>query len=873
MKKLVIGILAHVDSGKTTLSEAMLAWSGQLKVIGRVDHGNSFLDTDSLERKRGITIFSKQAIIATTEAEITVMDTPGHVDFSSEMERTLNVLDYAILVVSGSQPVQSHTRTLFHLLRTHQIPTFVFVNKMDLAIKNCEELTKELSDELGEGFIDFCSDTKELSADIMEEIAIYDEEAMNQFLTRGCIEDELIGKLIHRRKIFPCFFGSALKENGIDNFMSMLSSLTIEPERKNKFSSKVYKIARDSEGQRLSYMKVTGGQLEVRQTICGEKVNQIRIYSGDKFESVATASPGQICAITGPANTFAGQGLGEEEDIQETYIEPAMTYQIILPKDVDPLTGYTKLKLLQEEDPKLNIIWNQKAEKINIKIMGKVQMEVLAGIIKRRFGWEIEFAAGEILYKETIKGSVEGVGHFEPLRHYAEVHLLIEEGKRGSGLTFENNCSEDILEQNWQKLILHHLGEKPHLGVLTGAPITDVKITLVSGKANKNHTEGGDFRQATYRAVRQGLMQAESILLEPWYEFEMKLPSENVGRGMTDIQNMGGTFDPLIQKGDMAVLQGMVPVSAVGDYQLEVSGYTGGRGFITYRLAGYEPCREQGQIVSEKGYNPEHDVENSADSIFCKRGAGVTIKWDEVCEHMHLPCYFKEEKNKKNDETENFNVKAFHQKSMENEKELMAIFEHTYGPIKNRIGKDARTISDTDSENSKLNNEKPTNTADSEKLIKTKNGIKKEEYLLVDGYNVIHDWPELKELLPVDYGAARDKLVDILANYQGFIQCKLLVVFDAYKVKGGVGSYEKIGGVDVVYTKEAETADMYIEKVTHQIGKKHNVRVVTSDSLEQMIITGHGALKTSSEAFRIEVENVATTIREIAREHFNKNRV
>lgn len=846
MKRLVIGILAHVDSGKTTLSEALLYKTGRLKKAGRVDHGNSFLDTDELEKERGITIFSNQAVLEMENMEITIIDTPGHVDFSGEMMRSLKIMDYAILVVSGSEPVQSHSKTLWNLLKEYGIPTFVFVNKMDIAIKKKDIILNEITKELGDGFVDFgdCD---------MEGIAVYDEKALDEFLKHGNIEDNTIKDMIFKRKIFPCFFGSALKEDGVEEFVRGVARYTQEIHYSHEFGARVYKIGRDYQGQRLSYMKVTGGNMLLKQKIGDEKVNQIRIYSGEKFKSVAGAFAGQICAVTGLAETYAGKGLGFEDDFAQENLNSVVSYDLVLPKDGDTFTAFKALKELGEEEPALDVVWNKEADTINIKVIGTVQMEVLEKIMKNRYGLKISFGKRNIVYKETIKGKVYGVGHFEPLKHYAEVHLLVEEGAAGSGVVFKSDCSEDLLDRNWQRLILHHLEEKPHLGVLTGSEITDVKITLVSGKAHKKHTEGGDFRQATRRAVRQALMQAESVLLEPWYSFEIKLPTENLGRAMSDIQKMGGTIEPPNNEGNASILTGQVAVESLGDYSLDLSSYTKALGSISCKFCGYRPCTNSNEVINKIGYNPERDIDNSPDSVFCEKGTGINLKWDKVIDFASMPILFSDNKKEKG-ETYNTRAENFVAR-MESDKELMAIFERTYGPVKRKVKNEPRTINSV-------------SAAKPEKLyIGAKPLIAasktEDEYLLIDGYNVIHDWTHLKELLDVDYGAARDKLVDILCNYQGFMKCKLIVVFDAYKVKGGKGSYEKIGGVNVVYTKEAETADMYIEKVTHDIGQKYRVRVVTSDRLEQLIITGHGALKVSSSAFLEEVNLVEDSIRKL----------
>ena len=871
MKKITIGILAHVDAGKTTLSEAMLYRAGEIRKIGRVDHGDSFLDGNVLERSRGITIFSKQARFRWKDTAYTLLDTPGHVDFSAEMERTLSVLDYALLVVSAGDGVQSHTDTLWKLLERYGVPTFVFVNKMDLAVRKQAEIAEYLKSRFGNGCIDFskaagaASDAGEggasSHADGFEDDLTLASEALTELLLEeGEIPDRAVREAIRRREVFPCFYGSALKIKGIEGLLNGMNRYMCEQEAEKDFAARVFKVGRDDNGERLTYLRMLGGKLSVKDELAGEKVNQIRFYSGQKYETADAVTAGEICAVTGLTKTRPGMGLGAAENAAEEILEPYMTYRVELPEGVDAHKALGQFRELAEEDPVLHIDWDHVAGCITIQIMGQVQLEVLTSIVQERFGYPVSFDQGRIVYKETMAENapvVEGVGHFEPLRHYAEVHLILEPGERGSGLTFSTIASEDSLDRNWQRLILTHLVEKPHLGVLTGAPITDMKITLAAGKAHKKHTEGGDFRQATYRAVRNGLMKAETILLEPWFAFTIEVPMANIGRAMSDIQKMHGRFSEPQTEGENSVLEGFAPASEMGDYQSQIAGYTGGRGRIRCRISGYEPCHDQERVIEEIGYDPLRDIENTADSVFCDHGGSLIVPWDEVEEHMSLPSVLDEK-----GQIDLQDAQAVEQRAREysrivaGDDELMAIFERTYGKIRRH---------DRDAEGQLMRRKPPKRPVSIEApegspKKKTKPGPQGPTYVLIDGYNLIHAWPELDELARMDFGAARDQLVDILCNYQGFTQQEVIVVFDAYKVKGGVGSHQKIRNIYVVYTREAETADMYIEKVTHEIAKKHRVRVVTSDGLEQLIILGHGAVRTSSREFVEEIEYVEDAV-------------
>ena len=856
MKKLVIGILAHVDAGKTTLSEGMLFVSGSIAKLGRVDHKDAFLDHDSLERERGITIFSKQARLTLPQTEIALLDTPGHVDFSTEMERTLQVLDYAILVISGTDGVQSHTETLWRLLRRYEIPTFLFINKMDLAGASRQALLAELQARLSDRCVDFSSGG---GGERDEQISLCDEELLEQYLESGTIPQSVLAASIARRSVYPCFFGSALKLGGVDALLRALDEDTLAPETAAAFGARVYKISRDPQGARLTWLKVTGGTLRVKEQLRGkdgegdwkEKIDQIRLYSGAKYQTADHVPAGTVCAVTGLSRTFPGEGLGTERETTLPSLEPVLTYRILLPDDANLPETMKKLHLLEEEDPQLHILWDERLQEVQVRLMGEVQLEILQRLIRDRFGIPVSFDTGRVVYKETIADTVEGVGHYEPLRHYAEVHLLLEPAPRGSGLTFASACSTDEMDLNWQRLVLTHLAEKTHLGVLTGSPITDMKITLTAGRAHIKHTEGGDFRQATYRAVRQGLRQARSVLLEPFYDFSIELPTNAVGRAMTDIQQRGGVCEPPVQTADAAVLKGYAPVAAMRNYPAELSSYTKGRGRITLQVRGYEACVKQDQIVEAARYDPDADVENSADSVFCSGEAGVLVPWHEVKNHMHLKSTLKSPPALQ----ETFDkpspisgVSRGYRGTAAEDKELQAIYERTYGTVKRKefIPRKQDVTYDAPPE-------KP-RAARQDDLP---------EYLLVDGYNIIFAWDELKALAAENLAFARESLAEILSNYQGYRKCGVILVFDAYKVHGNPGSVERFHNIDIVYTKEAETADMYIEKVTYEIGKKYRVRVATSDNLEQLIILGHGANTLSAKAFHAEVAQARTEIAEI----------
>ncbi len=855
-KKLVIGILAHVDAGKTTLSESMLYQSGSIRKLGRVDKGDAFLDTYELERERGITIFSKQAQLSIDDLQITLLDTPGHVDFSAEMERTLQVLDYAILVISGADGVQGHTETLWKLLERYHIPVFLFINKMDQNGTDEAALMNELKKRLDENCVDFSQTDRD---ELNESIAMCSEALLEQYLESGEIEDTQIRNLIRKRNLFPCYFGSALKVTGVDEFMRGIMNYTevATESEKAEFGAKVYKISRDDQGNRLTYIKVTSGCLKVKDLLSGrdrrkekdweEKINQIRIYSGAKFETVNQAERGMICAVTGLSQTYPGEGLGIERDSDIPILEPVLTYQIQLPEDCEVHSMLEKLRQLEEEEPLLHIIWNEKLGEIYAQIMGEVQIEVLKSLIWERFHVRIEFGKGNIVYKETIRQPVEGVGHFEPLRHYAEVHLLLEPAEAGTGLHFFSNCSQDTLDLNWQRLILTHLEEKEHCGVLTGSAITDMHITLTTGKAHQKHTEGGDFRQATYRAVRQGLKKAESILLEPYYSYRLEIPADMVGRAMTDIQRMNGTFNSPMLNDDIAILKGSAPVVTMRDYQTEVISYTKGRGRLSCTLEGYKPCHNQEEVVKEVGYDSERDLDNPTGSVFCAHGAGFVVKWDEVENYMHLQSTL--ESKETVDEEFVFPTAAARRASTylemteEDQKELDAMVEASQ---RKREAARKSYAYRKDFSNEKIAVNGSTKSYSNKK--------KQKEYLLVDGYNIIFAWEELNELAQVNMDAARGCLQDVLCNYQGIKKCELILVFDAYKVEGFSGEIQKYHNIHVVYTKEAETADQYIEKVAHEIGRKYLVTVATSDGTEQVIIRGQGCHLLSAKELKEEVE-------------------
>ncbi len=853
-----VGLLAHVDAGKTTLSEAMLYCGGILRRQGRVDHGNAYLDTDAMERERGITIFSKQAVLPLGQFALTLLDTPGHVDFSGEMERTLQVIDYAILVISGTDGVQSHTLTVWKLLERYQIPTFLFINKMDLAGADKNAVLQQLQKSLSDACLDFTQEDEAL----WEAIAVQDEVLTEAYLENGTLTTQEIAGAVAQRKVFPCLFGAALKTQGVQELLDVFGRYARCPQYPGQFGARVYKIARDAQGARLTYLKVTGGTLKVKDVLKGtdengqewqEKIDQIRIYSGARFTAAEQVCAGTVCAVTGLSKTRLGQGLGREKQAQDAVLQPVMSCEVRLPEGCDAHRALQDFRQLEEEEPQLHIVWDERLQVIRLQMMGEVQLDVIKRMILERFGISVGFAPGKIVYKETIAAPAVGIGHFEPLRHYAEVHLLLQPLARGSGLRFETACSEDVLDKNWQRLILTHLAERTHPGVLTGSPITDMKITLVAGRAHIKHTEGGDFRQATYRAVRQGLMQAQSILLEPWYSFRIEVPPEQIGRVIADVQRMGGSFAPPQSTPDTAVLEGRAPVSEMRGYPAELTGFSRGKGKISCTLSGYEPCHETADVVDAIGYDAERDTENPADSVFCAHGSGFIVPWAQVPEYAHVQSGVVPEPEE--------DTRAFEpirpapspcvQKgdSLAEEAELAAIFERTYGPSKRR------------------------------ELFRTAPQPQKEyvyepsgpEYLLVDGYNIIFAWDELRELGRENIDAARTALADILCNYQGFHKCQVILVFDAYKVKHGAGDVAKYNNIFIVYTKEAETADMYIEKTTYQLAKKRRVRVATSDGAEQMIILGHGAMRVSASMFHQEVEQVTREIRALIEESNRRN--
>ncbi|MFR7704967.1 MAG: NYN domain-containing protein [[Ruminococcus] lactaris] len=854
-----VGLLAHVDAGKTTLSESILYQSGAIRNLGRVDHQDAFLDTDEMERERGITIFSKQAVLTWKDTEITLLDTPGHVDFSAEMERVLQVLDCAVLVISGADGVQGHTETLWKLLTRYGIPVFLFVNKMDQEGTDCGKLLAELKSRFSEGCIDF-GRVETGAEEAIEEIAVCDEQTMEEYLEKGSVAAVSIRRLVAERKIFPCYFGSALHLQGVEELMNGICTYQMQKEYPAAFGAKVYKIARDGQGNRLTYLKVTGGTLKVKDVIGenGDKVNQIRVYSGEKYELLSEADAGKVCAVTGLAETYPGQGLGAEKDSELPILEPVLTYRIILPDDCNVHTMLRDLKLLEEEEPELHVVWIEKSQEIHVQLMGDVQIEILQRIIKERFGVLVEFGEGSIVYKETIAAPVEGVGHFEPLRHYAEVHLRLEPGERGSGMQFDSECSEDVLDRNWQRLVLTHLEEKEHKGVLTGSVITDMKITLTSGKAHLKHTEGGDFRQATYRAVRQGLKKAESVLLEPYYEFRIELPSENVGRAMTDIQNRFGKFEAPETLGEMTVLTGIAPVSTLSGYQKDVIAYTGGRGRISLTLKGYDLCHNQEEVVAARGYDSELDLANPTGSVFCAHGAGFVVDWDEVEEYMHMERTL--DQTGEEGLAEVTLPKRRHSSIELTQEELDAIYVRTPDPVKQNHGQVTVCAKEKDREPGSAYTDPKW-----ERRRREKEG--RQEYLLVDGYNIIFSWEELRELSEKDIGAARGKLADILSNYQGYRKCTLILVYDAYKVEGNPGEVMKYHNIYIVYTKEAETADQYIEKTVRRIAKDAAVTVATSDGLEQVIILGQGANRMSAPGLKEEIER---TLAEVRGEHLGK---
>ena len=871
MKRLVIGILAHVDSGKTTLAEAMLYRAGVLRKLGRVDHRDAFLDTDAMERARGITIFAKQAVLdlpadaaGLEETRLTLLDTPGHVDFSAEAERTLQVLDYAILVVSGTDGVQAHTQTLWNLLARYRVPTFVFVNKMDLPGADRAVRLRELRGRFGDGCVDFGPDAE---ADRAEALAMASETLMAEVLADGAPREADVITAIARREVFPCLFGAALRLDGVDDLLAALRRYTRQPEAAGAFGARVFKIASDDAGARLTYLKVTDGSLPVKATVTAredarapfaEKADQLRVYSGSKFRLTSEALPGDVVAVTGLTATYPGQGLGVQPDAAAPVLEPVLTYRLLLPEGGDPHTALRALRQLEQEDPQLHVVWQEALGEIHLQLMGEVQLEILQNLLKTRFGIEAGFDEGGILYKETLTAPVEGFGHYEPLRHYAEVHLLLEPAPRGSGIQLAAACRPDTLDGNWQRLILTHLAERTHPGVLTGAPLTDVKITLTAGRAHLKHTEGGDFRQATYRAVRQGLRTAARdghvALLEPWYNVRLELPAANLGRAMNDLQRMGGQTEPPAQQGDLAVLAGRAPVSELRGYAREVAAYTRGEGRLICTPAGYAPCHNAETVIAAAGYDPDADTENPADSVFCSHGAGTVIRWDEAPARAHVASGLGRSAPGADDtaagETRRRRADAY-RGTLEQDKELLAIFERTYGPVRRR---NPNQSADLAARRALGSAPKTARQAAAQPAGP--------EYLLVDGYNVIFAWDSLRRLAENDLDIARRRLQDTLCNYAGYRRCTVILVFDAYKVKGGVGSVERYHNIHVVYTREAETADMYIEKTTHELGRKHRVRVVSSDGAEQIIILGSGGLRVSARAFEKEVAAVEAEIRE-----------
>ena len=829
-----IALLAHVDAGKTTLSEALLYTSGARRSFGRVDHGDAYLDSHNLERARGITIFSKQALLETENLAVTLVDTPGHVDFSTEAERTMPCLDCAVLVISGTDGIQAHTVTLWRLLERYHVPTFLFINKMDLPGVEREKLLAQLRQELDTGCTDFGADPDEIA----ESCAMCDEALLETYLETGTVTTNNIRGLIAGRKIFPCCFGSALKLEGVEEFLEVLDTYAPDRQYPAPFGARVYKISRDPQGARLTWMKITGGSLKVRESLryvnqnndpVEEKAVQLRLYSGDKFTTPEEVPAGTLIAVTGLTATFAGQGLGAEPAGTPPVLEPVMTYRVELPKGCDPMTVLPKLRLLEEEDPQLHILWDQGA--IHVQIMGRVQLEIFRSLVQQRFGLEVSLDKGRIFYKETIQNKVEGVGHFEPLRHYAEVHLLLEPLPPGSGIVKDTTCSTDVLDIAYQSLIMAHIGEKQHRGVLIGAPLTDVKITLLVGKAHLKHTEGGDMRQATYRAIRQGLMQAKSTILEPWYSFTLTLPTECVGRAITDVKAMGGEFDAPESSGSLSTLKGTVPASELQDYADTVAAYTQGRGRLQIALNGYAPCHNPEAVMAEAAYDPEADLENTPDSVFCAHGAGFNVKWNQVHEYMHLESGLKEEKAPEII-TRNFRI---------DDRELEAIMEREFGPVKRPLYRS------------------PANRPATEEVtIRTP----KQQALIVDGYNIIFAWDDLNALAKEDLEAARRTLCDRLSNYAGFKKCYLVLVFDGWKVKGNPGEKEKWNNIQLVYTKEGETGDAYIERLVAQIGSNYAVRVATSDSLVQLSSFRSGVLRMSARELQEEVARACKDMRQ-----------
>lgn len=883
-KHICAGLLAHVDAGKTTLSEGILYQTGTIRKLGRVDNRDAYLDTYALERARGITIFSKQAQLTLGDLEVTLLDTPGHVDFSAEMERTLQVLDCAILVVSGADGVQGHTETLWRLLKRYEIPTFLFVNKMDQPGTDRQFLLEDIRSHLDENCMDFSLIDE--GGEILENLAMCDEQVLEEYLETGRIPEREICRMVRERKVFPCYFGSALKLQGVEELLKGLERWMTPPVYGKEFGAKVYKISRDEQGNRLTHLKITGGTLKVKDVIAvpgmeeGEKVNQIRVYSGAKAEMVSEAEAGMICAVTGLTETKPGQGLGAESESELPLLEPVLTYRVKLPEDCDVHKMLQCLRQLEEEEPQLHIVWNETLGEIHVQVMGQVQMEVLKSLAEERFGVDISFDAGNIVYKETIAGPVEGVGHFEPLRHYAEVHLLLEPAEPGSGLQFGTSCSEDVLDRNWQRLILTHLEEKRHVGVLCGGEITDMRITLIAGRAHQKHTEGGDFRQATYRAVRQGLREAGCRLLEPYYDFRLEVPQENTGRAMADLDRMQGTFEPPVQEGERMILSGSAPVALMRDYQKEVISYTRGRGRLLCTLKGYFPCHNEEEVVADCGYDPEADLENPTGSVFCAHGAGFVVPWNEVKDYMQVesPLKVSEKGLEAGENKENSrkplgagagmaparNSGGASRSFGADEKELEAIFTRTYGEKRRRLPGESgpRLVTFDPKKQGEASYGPDRIRSHGNPGYMKKQQEPEEEYLLVDGYNILYAWEDMRELMQVTLDGARHRLMDILCNYQGYRKCRLIVVFDAYKVPGGVGSAQDYHNIHVVYTKEAETADQYIEKFAHEMGRRYRVTVATSDGLEQLIIRGQGCILMSAADLREDIERIGRQIEE-----------
>ena len=889
-KHICAGLLAHVDAGKTTLSEGILYQTGTIRKLGRVDNRDAYLDTYALERARGITIFSKQAQLTLGDLEVTLLDTPGHVDFWAEMERTLQVLDCAILVVSGADGVQGHTETLWRLLRRYEIPTFLFVNKMDQSGTDRQLLLEDIRSHLDENCMDFS--LMDEGGEILENLAMCDEQVLEEYLETGRIPEREICRMVRERKVFPCYFGSALKLQGVEELLKGLERWMTPPVYGKEFGAKVYKISRDEQGNRLTHLKITGGTLKVKDVIAvlgmeeGEKVNQIRVYSGAKAEMVSEAEAGMICAVTGLTETKPGQGLGAESESELPLLEPVLTYRVKLPEDCDVHKMLQCMRQLEEEEPQLHIVWNETLGEIHVQVMGQVQMEVLKSLAEERFGVDISFDAGNIVYKETIAGPVEGVGHFEPLRHYAEVHLLLEPAEPGSGLQFGTSCSEDVLDRNWQRLILTHLEEKRHVGVLCGGEITDMRITLIAGRAHQKHTEGGDFRQATYRAVRQGLREAGCRLLEPYYDFRLEVPQENTGRAMADLDRMQGTFEPPVQEGERMILSGSAPVALMRDYQKEVISYTRGRGRLLCTLKGYFPCHNEEEVVADCGYDPEADLENPTGSVFCAHGAGFVVPWNEVKDYMQVesPLKVSEKGLEAGENKENKENKENSRKPLgagagmaparnsggasrsfgADEKELEAIFTRTYGEKRRRLPGESgpRLVTFDPKKQGEASYGPDRIRSHGNPGYMKKQQEPEEEYLLVDGYNILYAWEDMRELMQATLDGARHRLMDILCNYQGYRKCRLIVVFDAYKVPGGVGSAQDYHNIHVVYTKEAETADQYIEKFAHEMGRRYRVTVATSDGLEQLIIRGQGCILMSAADLREDIERIGRQIEE-----------